>query len=69
MKIVFIAPEEPSVMPVFFGEVIPRLGHEIAAVAVVSPIYKRSSWARQAKQFIDSFGMREFAAEALGYGY
>ncbi len=67
LRVVFVCPEEPSVMPLFFEKVIPRLREEIAAVAVVSPIYKRSSWLRQAKQFADSFGVREFAVEALAY--
>jgi methionyl-tRNA formyltransferase len=67
MRIVFVAPEEPSVMPVFFSKVIPRLGDEVAAVAVVSPIYKRSSWLRQAKRFVDSFGLSAFAVEAAHY--
>ena len=62
-----MTPEEPSVMPIFFGKVIVPLGDEIVAVAVVSPIYKRSSWGRQAKQFIASFGVRDFLAEALHY--
>lgn len=69
MKLVFVAPEEPSVMPIFFRKVIPALREEIAAIAVVSPIYERFSWATQAKQFIDSFGARDFTAEALRYGY
>jgi methionyl-tRNA formyltransferase len=67
LRIVFITPEEPSVMPVFFGRVLPQLGDEVAAVAVVSPIYKRSSWLRQAKRFADSFGVRAFAVEAAHY--
>jgi methionyl-tRNA formyltransferase len=67
VRIVFITPEEPSVMPVFFSRVLPRLGHEVAAVVVVSPIYKRSSWLRQAKRFADSFGLRAFAVEAAHY--
>lgn len=67
MRIVFVTPEEPSVMPVFFRKVIPRLGDEVAAVAVVSPIYKRSSWLRQAKRFAASFGLRAFAVEAAHY--
>lgn len=54
-------------MPVFFEKVLPRLGDEVAAVAVVSPIYKRSSWLRQAKRFIDSFGLRAFVVEAAHY--
>lgn len=66
-RIVFVAPEEPAVMPLFFGKVIPAFGEELAAIAVVSPIYKRSSWIRQAKQFAASFGMREFFVEALHY--
>jgi methionyl-tRNA formyltransferase len=69
LRLVFVTPEEPSVMPVFFEKVIPRLRQEIAAVAVVSPIYKRSSWMRQAKRFVRSFGLKEFAVEALQYGY
>lgn len=56
-------------MPIFFSKVIPALREEIAAVVVVSPIYKKLSWATQAKQFIDSFGARDFTAEALRYGY
>jgi methionyl-tRNA formyltransferase len=67
MRIVLIAPEEPSVMPVFFEQAVPRLRDEIAAVAVVSPIYKRSSWLRQARRFIAAFGFRDFVAEAALY--
>jgi len=67
LRVVFVCPEEPSVMPLFFEKVIPRLYAEIAAIAVVSPIYKRSSWLRQAKQFADAFGLREFAVEAMAY--
>jgi methionyl-tRNA formyltransferase len=54
-------------MPIFFEKTIPGLRDEIVAVAVVSPIYKRSSWARQARQFVASFGIREFLVEALHY--
>jgi methionyl-tRNA formyltransferase len=67
MRIVFVTPEEPSVMPVFFRRVLPRLGDEVAAVAVVSPIYKRASWLSQAKRFADSFGLRGFAIEVAHY--
>jgi methionyl-tRNA formyltransferase len=69
VKVVFATPEEPLAMPVFFERVIPELGAEIAAIAVVSPIYKRSSWLRQAKRFIDAFGVREFAVEALQFAW
>lgn len=69
LRIVFVTPEEPSVMPIFFERVIPELREEIAAVAVVSPIYKKSSWTGQAKKFIDSFGVREFAVEVAEYAY
>jgi methionyl-tRNA formyltransferase len=67
LRVVFVCPEEPSVMPLFFERVIPTLRDEIAAVAVVSPIYKKSSWLRQAKQFASAFGVWEFAIEAAGY--
>jgi methionyl-tRNA formyltransferase len=69
LKLVFVTPEEPSVMPLFFEKVILEIRDEIAAVAVVSPIYKKSSWLRQANKFVDSFGLREFGAEAAHYGY
>jgi methionyl-tRNA formyltransferase len=62
------APEEPSVMPLFFERVLPPLGDEVVGVAVVSPIYKNSSWTRQAKRFIDAFGAWEFAREGAQYG-
>jgi len=67
LRVVFVCPEEPSVMPLFFEKVIPPLRAEIAAVAVVSPIYKKSSWLRQARQFADAFGWWEFAVEAASY--
>jgi methionyl-tRNA formyltransferase len=69
MTVVFVTPDEPSVMPPFFSRVLPELGGDVAAVAVVSPIYKRSSWLGQAKRFTGAFGVREFAVEALQYGY
>lgn len=67
LRIVFVAPEEPAVMPLFFGRVIPELGDELSAIAVVSPIYKRSSWIRQGRQFAAAFGVRDFAIESLHY--
>jgi methionyl-tRNA formyltransferase len=69
VRVVFATPEEPSVLPIFFERVIPQLQDEIAAIAVVSPVYKRSSWSGQAKRFIDAFGVREFVVEALQFGY
>lgn len=56
-------------MPVFFERAIPRLKDETVAVAIVSPIYKRYSWLRQAQRFVKSFGVRDFAVEAASYGY
>ena len=67
LRIVFVAPEEPAAMPMFFGRVIPWLGEELSAVAVVSPIYKRWSWAGQAKQFAAAFGLRDFFVEGHHY--
>jgi methionyl-tRNA formyltransferase len=67
LKIVFVTPEEPLVMPIFFRRILADMHDDIAAVAVVSPIYKRSSWLSQAKRFIDAFGVREFAAEAVQF--
>jgi len=67
LRIVFVAPEEPSVMPVFFERVLPELGDEVVAMAVVSPIYRRSSYLKQARKFAAAFGVREFAVEAASY--
>jgi methionyl-tRNA formyltransferase len=67
LRIVFVAPEEPAVMPLFFEKVMPSLGRELSAIAVVSPIYKRSSWAGQAKRFAAAFGVRDFVIEVFHY--
>jgi methionyl-tRNA formyltransferase len=69
VRVVFATPEEPLAVPVFLEKIIPDLREEIAAIAVVSPIYKRSSWMGQAKRFIDAFGVREFLVEAVQFGY
>lgn len=69
LRVVFITPDEPSIMPVFFGRAVPALREEIAAVAIVSPIYKRYSWLQQAQRFVKSFGVRDFVVEAAHYGY
>jgi methionyl-tRNA formyltransferase len=69
VKVVLATPDEPSVLPVFFEKLIPELREEIAAVAVVSPVFGSSSWASQAKRFVGSFGVREFIVEALSFGY
>jgi methionyl-tRNA formyltransferase len=67
LKVVFVTPEEPLVMPIFFRRVLAEMRPQIAAVAVVSPIYKKSSWLKQAKRFIDAFGVREFVIEAAQF--
>jgi methionyl-tRNA formyltransferase len=69
LKIVFATPEEPLAVPVFLEKLLPELTEEVAAIAVVSPVYTRSSWVRQAKRFIDAFGVREFVVEALQFAY
>lgn len=69
MRVVFATPDEPSVIPIFFERLIPELREQIAAIAVVSPIYAKSSWLSQAKRFIAAFGVREFVVEALQFGY
>jgi len=69
VKVVFATPDEPAVLPVFFERLIPELREEIAAVAVVSPVFGASSWVSQARRFIGSFGVRDFLAEALSFGY
>jgi methionyl-tRNA formyltransferase len=66
-RIVFITPEEPSVVTSFFRRVIPELEDRIAAIAVVSPIYKNSSWLKQAKRFKAAFGMAAFIIEGAHF--
>src|SRR5256885_16378685 len=67
LRIVFVTPEEPSTIPVFFERILPSLRSEVAAIAVVSPIYKNSSWFGQARRFVRAFGLREFAVEVALY--
>ena len=66
-KIVFIMPEEPSVVAHFFRRLMPQVEGQIEAIAVVSPIYKNSSWFKQAKRFVGAFGMRAFIVEAAHF--
>jgi methionyl-tRNA formyltransferase len=54
-------------MPIFFDRVIPELREEIVGIGVVSPIYKNSTWTKQAKRFVDAFGVREFTVEGTHY--
>ena len=67
LRIVFLTPEEPSVLPVYFWRVLSALAAETAGIAVVSPIYAKSSWVNQAKRFIKAFGIRDFSIEAMQY--
>ncbi len=70
MRVVFITPEEPSVVPLFFEKALPSVRGKVAAVVVVSPIYRNSTWMRQAKRFIGSFGLKDFIEEAVFFvGY
>ena len=38
MRLVFIAPEEPLILPLFFERAVPALRDDEVAIAVVSPI-------------------------------
>jgi methionyl-tRNA formyltransferase len=69
MKVVFVAPEEPLILPLFFERTLPALGDQVLAVAVVSPIYKNSSWIQQSRRFVRSFGLRWFAIEVARYSW
>jgi methionyl-tRNA formyltransferase len=66
-RIVFIMPEEPSVVAHFFRRLMPQIEDQIAAIAVVSPIYKNSSWFKQAKRFVGAFGLRAFVSEGIRF--
>lgn len=69
MRVVFVAPEEPLILPLFFERTLPALGDQVVAVAVVSPIYKNSSWIQQSRRFVRSFGLRWFAIEVARYSW
>jgi methionyl-tRNA formyltransferase len=65
LKVVFLTPEEPSVMPLFYERVIPALGDRIAEIVIVSPVYRNSSWTKQARRFIGAFGVKDFLVESM----
>jgi methionyl-tRNA formyltransferase len=65
LRLVFLTPEEPSVMPLFYERAIPALGDRIAEIVIVSPIYRNSSWTKQARRFIGAFGVRDFLMESM----
>jgi methionyl-tRNA formyltransferase len=69
MKVMFITPEEPSVVTSFYRKVLPEVADQVAAMAVVRPIYKNSSWTKQAKRFIRSFGWQIFVLEGLSFAW
>jgi methionyl-tRNA formyltransferase len=69
MRVVFVAPEEPLILPLFFDRTLPALGDQVVAVAVVSPIYKNSGWIQQSRRFVRSFGLRWFAIEVARYSW
>lgn len=56
-------------MPVFYRKILPVVHDDIAALVVVSPIYRGSSWLKQARRFVRAFGVREFLLEISWYGY
>jgi methionyl-tRNA formyltransferase len=67
LKVVFATPDEPTVIPPVFEKVIPALGHQVAGMVVVSPIFKNFTWRSQAMRFIRAFGVWEFLVEAAGF--
>jgi methionyl-tRNA formyltransferase len=69
MRVVFVAPEEPLILPLFFERTLPALGEQVVAVAVVSPIYKNSGWIQQSRRFVRSFGIRWFLIEVGRYSW
>jgi methionyl-tRNA formyltransferase len=69
MRVVFVAPEEPLILPLFFERTLPALGEQVVAVAVVSPIYKNSGWIQQSRRFVGAFGLRWFLIEVGRYSW
>lgn len=69
MRLVFIAPEEPLILPLFFERAVPALRDDEVAIAVVSPIYKNSTWLKQSIRFVRSFGLRWFVIEVTRYAW
>ena len=69
MRLVFIAPEEPLILPIFFERAVPALREDVVAIAVVSPIYKNSTWLQQSVRFVRSFGLRWFVIEVARYAW
>lgn len=65
LKVVFLTPEEPSVLPLFYERVIPPLRDRISEIVVVPPIYRNSSWTKQARRFIGAFGVKDFLVESM----
>ena len=69
MRLVFIAPEEPLILPLFFERAVPALRDDEVAIAVVSPIYKNSTWLKQSVRFVRSFGVRWFVIEVARFAW
>ncbi len=65
MNVIFITPEEPTVMPLFFEKALPQVREKVGAIVVVSPVYRNTTWVKQAVKFIRSFGLKDFLLEAI----
>lgn len=63
MRVVFITPEEPTVVRSFYERVLPEISSGTAGMVIVRPIYKNSSWAKEAKRFAKAFGWPAFLVE------
>jgi len=69
LKIVFITPEEPFYLPTVFDHVLSNAPGEVVGTAIVSPIYRNTSWGGQAVRFVKAFGFWTFVRESLDYAY
>jgi methionyl-tRNA formyltransferase len=67
LRVAFVTPDEPSVIPPFFERILPALGREVVALAVVSPVYRGWTWRSQAVRFARSFGARELLAQGAAF--
>jgi len=69
MNVVFITPEEPFHLPVFFDKILKDKNHNTFSVVIIRPIYKKNTWLSQTKRVINAFGFKIFLVEAIIFIY
>lgn len=69
MKIIFITPDEPIYLPVFFHKLILKIQRKIAIIVLVKPTYKNMTFFSMTIRFMRVFGVKFFLIQSIRVSY